>query len=83
MKKEERKKQAEETKKKILDYLHEYEKETEIFFDLTYHTLKTKEEKAKYLIYKYKLKKPFEILDEAAENPEKLNKPKAIPYVKR
>lgn len=69
--KAQRLKSAKRTKRQLLDHLHEYEKETEIFYDITYHSLKTKKEQDEYLINKWKLKETFKTIDEIAEDPEK------------
>ncbi|MBA7547326.1 hypothetical protein ES705_39740 [subsurface metagenome] len=69
--KAERLKLAKETKIKILNHLHGYEKKTKIFHDMTYHSLKTKKEKDEYVIKKWSLKETFKIIDEIVENPEK------------
>jgi len=69
--KTERLKSAKKTKREILNSLHEYESKTKIFYDITYHSLKTKKEKDKYLIKKWFLKNTFKVIDEIAEDPEK------------
>lgn len=69
--KAERLKSAKKYKRETLNSLYKYEAKTKIFYDIKYHSLKTKKEKDEYLIKKWFLKDTFKVFDEIAEDPEK------------